>query len=106
MLGRYIYSWFSDKDKSKIPIIKVNYLITDENFEDLENILLNLHIDNKTCVINCIGLIPQRAILSNQNYKLINGIFLNVLWSICKKFNFYMIQPSTDCVFTGVKGCY
>jgi dTDP-4-dehydrorhamnose reductase len=98
MLGKYIYSYF----KHKINIVRVNYKIID-HFDDLENML---DLDENTCVINCIGLIPQRNPTSDKDYFLINSIFPNVLWTICKKNNAKMIQPSTDCVFSGKKGGY
>lgn len=105
MLGRYIYSYFIEK--KQINIINIEYKITNNNFELLEQILLNNHMDENTCIINCIGLIPQR-IYQNENkaYFLINSIFPNVLWNICKKYKVKMIQPSTDCVFSGKKGNY
>jgi dTDP-4-dehydrorhamnose reductase len=104
MLGTYIYSWFS---KKCFPIIKVNYRITDDKFCNLENILLESGLNDKTCVINCIGLIPQRNISADKSkYMLVNGLFPNALWLICKKYNAQMIQPSTDCVFSGAKGKY
>jgi len=100
MLGKYIYSYF----QNKIKIVKVTYKIEDSHLDDLEKIMDN--IDENTCVINCIGLIPQRKPTSDKEYFLINSIFPNVLWTICKKYNARMIQPSTDCVFSGKKGNY
>jgi dTDP-4-dehydrorhamnose reductase len=103
MLGRYIYSYF----KTKINIINIEYKITNNNFEVLEQMLVNNHIDENTCIINCIGLIPQRIYQNeNKTFFLINSIFPSILWNICKKYKAKMIQPSTDCVFSGKKGNY
>jgi dTDP-4-dehydrorhamnose reductase len=33
-------------------------------------------------------------------------VFPHVLWNICKKYNAKMIQPTTDCVYSGKKGKY
>lgn len=106
MLGRYIYSYFTQK--STIEVINIKYRVTNENLDLLENILNDNNIDDKTCVINCIGLIPQRKDKNtdDKQYLLINGIFPHVLWSICRKYNARMIQPATDCVFSGKKGNY
>jgi dTDP-4-dehydrorhamnose reductase len=106
MLGRYIYSYFKKNNNYLIKCI--HYKILDNNFELLEKILIENNIDEKTCIINCIGLIPQRKdILSNDsNYYLINTLFPNILWFICKKYNAKMIQPTTDCVYSGKKGNY
>ncbi len=106
MLGKYIYSYF--KNNKNIQIITIKYKVVYNNFDLLEQILIDNNINERTCVINCIGLIPQRNCnLSNdKDYFLINSIFPNILWSICKRYNAQMIQPSTDCVFCGKKGRY
>uniref|UniRef100_A0A6C0ERB9 RmlD-like substrate binding domain-containing protein n=1 Tax=viral metagenome TaxID=1070528 RepID=A0A6C0ERB9_9ZZZZ len=106
MLGRYIYSYF--KQHTIIEVVPINYRISNDNFDLLEKVLLENNINNKTCVINCIGLIPQRKNKSTTDteYFLVNSIFPQILWSICKRYNAKMIQPTTDCVFSGKKGGY
>jgi len=106
MLGRYIYSYF--KQNTNIPVINISCRIVNQDFDSLENTLIENNIDDKTCVINCIGLIPQRKSKesSDKQYFLINGIFPHILWNVCKKYNAKMIQPSTDCVFSGKRGKY
>lgn len=104
MLGGYIYSYFKN---TTIEIININYKVTNTNFDLLEQILIDNNINDTTCVINCIGLIPQRkSPESDKEYFLVNSIFPQLLWNICKKYNAKMIQPSTDCVFSGKKGKY
>ena len=105
MLGRYIHCYFAEK----IEIIPLEYKIANQNnFDALEPLLNAHHINERTCVINCIGFIPQRKQpnQTDKDYFIINGIFPNILWEICKKYNAKMIQPSTDCVFSGRKGNY
>lgn len=106
MLGRYIYSYF--KQNTYIEVVPINYRITNDNFELLEKILFNNNINDETCVINCIGLIPQRKnkTSTDTEYFLVNSIFPQILWIICKRYNAKMIQPTTDCVFSGKKGGY
>jgi len=100
MLGSYIYSYFHDM--ADIEIIKINYRVTNENLSNLEAELVAHGIDEHTCVINCIGAIPQRfSDKSNNEYYLVNSIFPQVLSSICQRYNAKMIQPTTDCVFSG-----
>lgn len=102
MLGRYIYTYFIKH--TKITIIKIEYRITLEKLDNLEKILIDNNIDENTCIINCIGLIPQRADDKNKkNYYTINSIFPHLLWNSCKKYYSKLIQPTTDCVFTGLK---
>ena len=104
MLGRYIHSYFLQK-VNEFQIIAISFRITNETIDQLENILINNNIDNHTCVINCIGQIPQRksADKGDHIYFLVNSIFPHLLWSICKKYDAKMVQPATDCVFSGEK---
>lgn len=106
MLGRYIYSYFTQY--TDISVTKISFRITKQNMENLGNILIENEINENTCIINCIGLIPQRKdiLQSDSEYFLINGVFPHVLWNICKKYNAKMIQPTTDCVYSGKKGQY
>lgn len=106
MLGRYISSYFSTC--TNIQIVNTSFRILNETLDSLESELLNKNIDNKTCVINCGGLIPQRKgkTTPDSDYFLINSIFPQLLWNICKKYDAKMIQPTTDCVFSGKHGNY
>ena len=106
MLGRYIYLYF--KNNTTISIECIDYRIINEYFNDLEDILKSYNINNNTCVINCIGIIPQRSNINTtyKQYILVNGLFPNILAKICNKHNAEMIQPSTDCVFSGIHGNY
>jgi dTDP-4-dehydrorhamnose reductase len=106
MLGTYINSYF--KKMTNIEVIKAEFRITRENLDNLESCMLKYDIDHNYCIINCIGLIPQRKdnFCSNIDYFLVNGLFPHMLWKICKQYNCKMIQPTTDCVFSGKKGNY
>ena len=75
MLGRYIYSYFSQK-VNEFQIISIPFRITNETIDQLESVLINNNIDNHTCIINCIGQIPQRksADKSDHIYFLVNEI--------------------------------
>lgn len=102
MLGRYVYSFFTN---TEYRVICINSRITNENLSKVEEWLETEDIDDKTCVINCIGQIPQRTNdgFNNKTYFLVNSIFPHILWGICKKHGAQMIQPTTDCVFSGKK---
>ena len=103
MLGNYIHNYFSKVSNLNIKIVEIKFRISKKSIDTLEEVLINNSIDDKTCVINCIGLIPQRKEpgTGDDLYFLVNSIFPNVLWSICKKYQSKMIQPATDCVFSG-----
>lgn len=106
MLGNYIHTYFTKN--TKIKVINVHYRIRQDTLDTLEEILENSGIDKYTCIINCIGLIPQRKETkqNDKDYFLINGLFPHVLWDVCKKYGAKMIQPTTDCVFSGKTGNY
>lgn len=108
MLGRYIYTYMKHLKKYEIiPITKNDFNILND-LNKLENFLLSKKVDEKTCIINCIGLIPQRLKnnINSTDYFLINSIFPQLLSKYSNKYSAKMIQPTTDCVFNGSKGKY
>ena len=106
MLGNYIYNFFYKKQNYNV--IKSEFFISEKNINNLEDYLLKYNINNETCIINCIGKIPQRKNInsSDKEYFLINSIFPYLLSNICQKYDTKMIQPTTDCVFSGKRGNY
>lgn len=108
MLGRYIYKYFTTVCTA-YKVLTVNsdrYRISQESLGDIERILLECGIDDKTCVINCAGAIPQRNGKAEANYYIVNAIFPHVLWSTCQRYGAKMIHPTTDCVYDGRRGNY
>ena len=76
------------------------------NFAELENIIDNLRPD---VVINSIGLnnkIKKNDFSTLEKYILINSLFPHKLQSICSRFGIRLIQLSSDCVFSGIRGNY
>jgi dTDP-4-dehydrorhamnose reductase len=107
MLGRYIYKYFTNKNEYNITsIMRDEYTVDSDNFNQLEQLLLSKNINENTCVINCIGIIPQRFVGKEDYYYIINSIFPQYLSKICSKYGTKLIQPTTDCVFNGSKGKY
>ena len=105
MLGRYVYSYFKHHPTLRLDIVPNDeFRVTQDTLDSIDTLLDRHSVDATTCVINCIGLIPQRA--SEQSYYLVNGLFPHLLWASCKRRGARMIQPTTDCVFSGTKGLY
>ena len=76
------------------------------NFAELENIIDNFR---PNVVINCIGLnnkIKKNDFFTIEKYILINSLYPHKLQSICSRFGIRLIQLSSDCVFSGIKGNY
>lgn len=113
MFGHYVYSYFkqstSTSTSTNVEVVPIHYRISEKDgFDLLEQALLDHDINEATCVINCVGLIPQRKSRdsSDKEYFLINSLFPHMLWQLCKKYKAKMIHPTTDCVFSGKKGGY
>ena len=108
MLGRYIYSYFKNHPTIRIRVITNDmFRVAWETLDTLDTLLDTQLIDASTCVINCIGRIPQRASLeTTRDYYLVNSLFPHLLGASCKRRGAQMIQPATDCVFSGTKGLY
>jgi dTDP-4-dehydrorhamnose reductase len=107
MLGSYISKYFRlNTTIEVIPLTRTGYDITIENISKLEDFLNSFDIDRYTCIINCVGLIPQRAHKGDMNYFFINTIFPLELSKVCVKYDTQLICPTTDCVFSGKRGKY
>jgi len=99
MLGSYIAKYFCGED---FELVNVEYRVTRDNLPNLEQVLIEHLIGDDSCIINCIGAIPQRfSGKPDADYYLVNSIFPQILSSICQRYNAKMIQPTTDCVFSG-----
>ena len=72
--------------------------------------LLGQVIREDDFVVNCIGLIKHLITESNIYHQInaikINSVFPKQLSLLSKEINFRVIQPATDCVFSGLKGNY
>jgi dTDP-4-dehydrorhamnose reductase len=106
MLGRYINKYLSKKTLLQIiPLTRQDFNISANNLSLLEEFLVSKNINSETCIINCIGLIPQKN-KKNESYYMINTTFPLLLTRYCSKYKAKLIQPTTDCVFNGKKGMY
>lgn len=113
MLGNYIKTYFEKNTDIFIDTVNSSeFRVTKESLDsdELEKILIKKNINKHTCVINCIGVIPQRNtakdISAIHTYHIVNSIFPHILWTLCKRYGAKMIHPTTDCVYSGKKGGY
>lgn len=77
------------------------------NAEDIASIRGALETVQPDVVVNCIGIVKQRdeakqAIASIQ----VNALFPHQLADLCQEGNIRLLQISTDCVFSGLRGQY
>jgi dTDP-4-dehydrorhamnose reductase len=57
---------------------------------------------NNTCIVNCIGAIPQKPFGASEMLFL-NSTFPHMLSNFCKEKDIRLIHISTNCVFSGNK---
>lgn len=107
MLGQYVSQWLSKKyhiiNITRKEFDVLNYVTPNAVF-NLETFLVKYALNEKTIVINCIGLIPQTHAYDPLNYIYINSTFPSKLSDICNKYHCKLIHPTTDCVFNGKQG--
>lgn len=82
-----------------------NYDVLIDKDLKLKDLLKN--IKNNDIIINCIGIIPQKYKLSdNQSFIKVNALFPHKLQEIAEKTNAKLIHITTDCVYNGYRGLY
>jgi len=75
--------------------------------ESLESVQRAIAQTSPDVVINCIGIIKQSPAAQDPIVSLqVNSLFSHRLALICRLAGARLIHLSTDCVFTGEKGCY
>lgn len=107
MLGTYISTYLKSKKYDVVNIsredINNRYL---NSLVDIEELLIIKGMVYGDIVINCIGVIKQRKDVGDIDFIDINTIFPRILADLCEDYGVHMIHPSTDCVFSGLRGQY
>lgn len=115
MLGSAVCRYLSEKNYR---ILEINssgitqsnnqvtkFDITQDNLDKLEKDLSNIDF-----VVNCAGLIKHKidenSLTSINDLIKINSLFPFELSKLSHKLNFKIIQPATDCAYSGLKGNY
>jgi dTDP-4-dehydrorhamnose reductase len=115
MLGSAVCRYLSEKNYR---ILEINssgntqsnnevtkFDITQDNLDKLEKDLSSIDF-----VVNCAGLIRhkinEKSLTSISDLIKINSLFPFELSKLSHKLNFKIIQPATDCVYSGLKGNY
>ncbi len=84
-----------------------DYLIAGVDVENADALVNTIEKIRPDVVINCIGIVKQ---LDESNNPLdvipINALFPHRLAKICQLTSSRVIQMSTDCVYSGLKGMY
>ena len=105
MLGKYVEKYLSKNNN----VITLNRNQIDASIISEKQITeqLNKVINKGDTVINCIGTIKPRVDeLGDLNAINVNSVFPRILSNSCEKLNLNLIHPTTDCVYSGLKGKY
>lgn len=96
MLGQMVVKYFGSKN---FTITEFNHRINEDNIFD---IIREINQEDDAIVINCIGKIKQKT---NDAFTLLwSNSILPMELNRSLKSGHFLVQPSTDCVFSGNKG--
>ena len=104
MLGKYVSEYYKTFNYNVIEVNRKDVDVTDHN--ELYAMLNYLDLKMNDVVINCIGLVKQRININDLDFILTNAVFPHILANYCEARGAKMIHPSTDCVYSGLKGWY
>lgn len=102
MLGNYVINHLHRCNYNVVPVSRKNADMTKIS----DRTLLNSNIGAGDIIINCVGLIKQRANVTDYDFIKINTLFPHMLANVCEHKDAKLIQISTDCVYSGIKGGY
>jgi dTDP-4-dehydrorhamnose reductase len=75
--------------------------------EDVDSVRKALETVKPDAVVNCIGIVKQRDEAKQAIPSiLINALFPHQLADLCLETDTRLVQISTDCVFSGLRGAY
>lgn len=91
----------------KIASIFDGRINTHFNADDLDSLMHVIEIERPAVIVNCVGLIKQRAEADDPLATLpVNSLFPHRLARVASLANARVIHFSTDCVFSGKAGGY
>lgn len=106
MLGRYVSTYLKTQKHDVIEVSRSQVDALKISEPSLRATLYHLGMRSGDVVINCIGMIKQNKEAKDLDFILINSVFPRILANVCENEGVNMIHPSTDCVFSGLKGLY
>ena len=111
VLSACIETWATFRDDpsryKKYDFISQDHALGGIHAENLTSVRGALETVKPDAVVNCIGIVKQRdeakqAIPSIQ----VNALFPHQLADLCRVQGIRLVQISTDCVFSGMRGAY
>lgn len=107
MLGKYVKTYLE-----KVAMYRVSEINRDkfDIFNEYTQGTLSKTIERicsmrYTYIINCMGVTNKREVTSSEMY-VVNAYFPFILATIGKRYDIILIHPTTDCIYSGLKGMY
>jgi dTDP-4-dehydrorhamnose reductase len=89
------------------PLFSKMNILEDISADNVEAMHIAIVKINPEVIINCIGIVKQLPEAQDPLKSIaINALFPHQLAQLCREKNIRLIHMSTDCVFSGKKGCY
>jgi dTDP-4-dehydrorhamnose reductase len=106
MLGRYVSTYLKNQ-YTVVDITRNEIDASNIRQEELQAKLFHLGLKEGDVVVNCVGTIkPMVDSLGDLNAIQVNSVFPRILANVCQNMGVKMVHPTTDCVYSGLKGSY
>jgi dTDP-4-dehydrorhamnose reductase len=107
MLGKYVSTYFRTSGFYVVDINRDKLDASNITQEELHAKLFHLGLKKDDVIINCMGTIkPRIDALGDLNGILVNSVFPRMLANVSEVIGAHLIHPTTDCVYSGLKGSY
>ena len=107
MLGRYVSTYFKTNGFNVIDINRDKLDASNVTQIELHAKLFHLGLKKDDVIINCMGTIkPRIDALGDLNGIIVNSVFPRFLANVSEIVGSHLIHPTTDCVYSGLKGSY
>ena len=107
MLGKYVSTYFRTSGFYVADINRDKLDASNITQEELHAKLFHLGLKKEDVIINCMGTIkPRIDALGDLNGILVNSVFPRMLANVSEAVGAHLIHPTTDCVYSGLKGSY
>jgi dTDP-4-dehydrorhamnose reductase len=107
MLGRYVSTYFKTNGFNVVDINRDKLDASNISQHGLHAKLFHLGLKKDDVIINCMGTIkPRIDALGDLNGILVNSVFPRLLANVSEIVGAHLIHPTTDCVYSGLKGSY
>ncbi len=95
----------ADEPLNRIDLFQRGHIIEEMDASDFPSLEAFLRMRQPEFVINCIGIVKQRAEAEDPIQSItINSLLPHILVRVCREWGGRVIHISTDCVFSGKQG--